>query len=124
MADVAVIGVPDDKYGEALLAFVVCAVSLAYAHSRFELNGSLPPRSSNDGLKIGPCGNVPPTNDPACPVVPVRTDLQLICPTFGTRCSYGDVQLTLNNVTTIETMECRCQQGSGGTFVWACGVEY
>jgi len=38
---------------------------VASSHTRLEIDKSLPPRSTSDGLKIAPCGNVPPTSDPS-----------------------------------------------------------
>jgi len=59
-----------------LLISMVLFSSDAFAHARFKLNGTTPPRNNSAGLKTGPCGNVPRTNNPTILVAGQTLKLQ------------------------------------------------
>ncbi len=59
-----------------LLLSIVLMSSDALAHARFKLNGTTPPRNNSTGLKTGPCGNVPRTNNPTILVAGQTLKLQ------------------------------------------------
>jgi hypothetical protein len=49
--------------------FIVILIAMAYtelasAHTRLALDGVVPPRTDNSGIKTGPCGGYPPTVNP------------------------------------------------------------
>lgn len=47
-----------------LILIAIFYTEMARAHARFALDGVVPPRSTSDGLKTGPCGNIPRTQNP------------------------------------------------------------
>lgn len=60
----------------ALLFTASLLASDAFAHARFKLNGTTPPRNNSTGLKTGPCGNIPRTNNPTILVAGQTLKLQ------------------------------------------------
>ncbi|MCI0505969.1 MAG: lytic polysaccharide monooxygenase [Gammaproteobacteria bacterium] len=48
-----------------LIIIAMLYTELARAHARFVLDSATPPRSYSDGIKTGPCGNIPRTQNPA-----------------------------------------------------------
>lgn len=47
-----------------LMLIAIVYTELASAHARFVTDSATPPRSDNDGIKTGPCGNYPRSQDP------------------------------------------------------------
>lgn len=52
------------KYGMLVLFLALIAPRFGFAHARFRLNGTVPPRNMSTGLKSGPCGGIARTNAP------------------------------------------------------------
>ena len=56
-------GILDVAY--LIMVVLTCVLFIndtAFAHARWKLDGTTPPRDNNTGHKIEPCGNVPRTN--------------------------------------------------------------
>ncbi len=50
--------------GVALLSAGLSVPDQAEAHVRWRVDGAVPPRTTDDGLSFGPCGQIPRTNTP------------------------------------------------------------
>ena len=48
-----------------LIIIAMLYTEMARAHARFAVDGITPPRSDSDGIKTGPCGNIPRSLNPA-----------------------------------------------------------
>ncbi|WP_455200630.1 SCE4755 family polysaccharide monooxygenase-like protein, partial [Kaarinaea lacus] len=47
-----------------LMLIAILYTEMASAHARFVVDSATPPRSDNAGIKTGPCGGYPPSQDP------------------------------------------------------------
>lgn len=46
------------------LLMILLSTNQAHAHANLKVNGNIPPRSADTGLKVAPCGNIARTSTP------------------------------------------------------------